>query len=184
MAISAAKFQIKEMPPWEWNSEKSSDTRAGRNEQDGVFITVKDISTVNDRVVGYFPGISMQFIGYYQWSRLRLLAISEMKAWAPGDGFAIKAKNDEKLEGQIWEPYRHWVYKLDSSRWVPPQSVTMSIGCIMLCLSKGEEDSMNEWQLGKLIRYFSMEAILLKRLFCWFDRRVLDCQLNLCFKMV
>jgi hypothetical protein len=113
MAISAAQFQIQGMPSWEWNSTKSSDTRA-KNEQVGIFVTL------NDELARYFPGISTEFIGHRQWSHLRLFAMSELQAWGDlASGFAIEPKNNEDHWRQIWEPYRRWVYSIhDSSRWI------------------------------------------------------------------
>ena len=76
-----------------------------KNEQDGVFITMNGI-------VGYFLGISMEFIGHYQWPRLRLLAMSELEAWRLVDGYVISARHSEKDEDQTWGPYRRWAYNL------------------------------------------------------------------------
>jgi hypothetical protein len=74
MTVCAAAFRIKMMPPWEWNF-LHFDTRA-RVEQCGLFITL------DDEIVGFLPGTSMEFLSHYQWSRLKLLAISEfVETW-------------------------------------------------------------------------------------------------------
>jgi hypothetical protein len=130
MVISAAQFQIKKMPSWEWNSAKSSDT--AKYEQDGVFITL------NDGLVGYFPGTSMKFIGHHQWSRLRLLAMSELEAWDLRDGLAIKHTNNVHEGGQIWEPYRRWAYKLDKKTYTVRTGRNYMVYNVMLVQRRGK----------------------------------------------
>jgi len=99
--ISADKFQIKEMPPWEWNSAASSDTRA-RHNQTGVFVTM------SGEITGYFPGVSIEFFGRFRWSRLRLVAMSAMLVEDVTDGFGYGFGIKANGESNLWQTYLHW----------------------------------------------------------------------------
>jgi hypothetical protein len=100
--ISASVFEVKEMPPWLWNSATYSDKRA-KGIQSGVLVFS------NKRLAGCFYGIDVKFLQHYQWSRLRLVAISRGNKYKFGEGKSMVASAYQRdQENGLWTSFKHW----------------------------------------------------------------------------